>query len=82
MTRMSCSMPSAPIVSAFRLWETAVTRSDRSMQNATTRAYDGSLPTSVMSVPCRVVTVLGVATPGAAASISRAMYAAAACGTA
>jgi hypothetical protein len=41
-------------VSARRLFETAVTPCDCSIENATTRAYDGSLPTSVMSVPCRV----------------------------
>ena len=57
-------MPSAAIVSAFRLRETAVTPCERSMEKATTRAYDGSLPTSVMSVPCSVVTVRGGMTPG------------------
>ena len=46
-------------MSAFRLWDTAVTPCDRSIENATTRAYDGSLPTRVMSVPCSVVTVRG-----------------------
>ena len=39
--------------------DTAVTPCDCSIENATTRAYDGSLPTSVMSVPCSVVTVRG-----------------------
>ena len=42
---------------ALRLSETAVTPCDCSIENATTRLYDGSLPTSVMSVPCSVVTV-------------------------
>ena len=56
---MSCRMPNAEIVSDFRLFDTAVTTSDRSIENATMPAYDGSLPTRVMSVPCNVVTVLG-----------------------
>ena len=47
------------IVSALRLCDTAVTPSDCSIEKATTRACDGSLPTSVMSVPCSVVTVRG-----------------------
>ena len=58
-------MPSAAIVPAFRLWDTAVTPCERSIENATTRAYDGSLPTSVMSVPCSVVMVRGGALDGA-----------------
>ena len=39
-------------------------RSDCSIENATISEYDGSLPTSVMSVPCSVVTTRGAA-PGA-----------------
>ena len=42
-----------------KLSETAVTPSDCSMQNATASEYDGSLPSSVMSVPCKVVITLG-----------------------
>ncbi len=67
MTRMFRVIPSAAIVSARRLFETAVTPCDCSIENATTRAYDGSLPTSVMSVPCSVVNMRGGAgTPSAA----------------
>ena len=43
----------------MRLSETAVTPSDWSMQKPIVSAYDGSLPTSVMSVPCSVVTTRG-----------------------
>jgi hypothetical protein len=57
MTRMSRRMPSVLMVSAFRLCDTAVTPCDCSIENATTSWYDGSLPTSVMSVPCSVVIV-------------------------
>ena len=56
---MSRAMPSWRCVSAFRLSDTAVTPSDCSMQNATASEYDGSLPSSVMSVPCSVVITLG-----------------------
>ena len=59
ITRMSRAMPSSRWVSAFRLSDTAVTPSDCSMQNATVSEYDGSLPSSVMSVPCSVVITLG-----------------------
>ena len=79
---MSRCMPRPAIVSALRLSDTAVTPSDRSIENATTRAYDGSLPTSVMSVPCSVVIVRGRVQPGAALRIWSARYAAVACGTA
>ena len=78
---MSRVTPTAEMVSARRLCETAVTPSDCSMENATTRRYDGSLPISVMSVPCSVVTVRGVR-PGETSSMCRARYAAVACGTA
>ena len=70
------------MVSALRLRDTAVTTRDCSIEKATTRAYDGSLPTRVMSVPCNVVTVLGACVPWADASIWSARYAAVACGTA
>ena len=46
-------------VASRRLCDTAVTPSDRSIENATISEYDGSLPTSVMSVPCSVVTTRG-----------------------
>ena len=59
MTRTSREIRSAAIVSARRLFDTAVTPSDCSIENAITRAYDGSLPTSVMSVPCKVVSIRG-----------------------
>ena len=69
MTRMSRVMPSVRAVSLARLCETAVTPCDCSIENATTDEYDGSLPTSVMSVPCRVVMVRGTVGPSAAVSI-------------
>ena len=46
-------------MSPRRLSETAVTPSDRSIEKATVSEYDGSLPTSVMSVPCSVVMTCG-----------------------
>ena len=48
-----------PPVVALRLRDTAVTLCDRSIEKATTRRYDGSLPISVMSVPWSVVIVRG-----------------------
>ena len=51
------------------------------MQYATVSAYDGSLPTMVMSVPCSVVTMRGTGRP-LSAMMLRARYAAAACGIA
>ncbi len=62
-------MPSARVVSAARLAETAVTACDCSIENPTTAEYDGSLPTSVMSVPCSVVIMRGTFTPGMFISI-------------
>jgi hypothetical protein len=50
-------------VSRARLSDTAVTPCDCSIENATTDEYDGSLPTSVMSVPCSVVTFAGWSEP-------------------
>ena len=79
---MSCRMPRNETVSALRLCETAVTPCDCSIEKATALAYDGSLPTRVMSVPCSVVTVRGGTTAGAEVSIRSARYAAVACGTA
>ena len=58
MTSMSPRTPSCRIVASARLFETAVTPSDCSIEKATISEYDGSLPTSVMSVPCSVVTTL------------------------
>ena len=69
MTRISRCTPSAETVSARRLRETAVTACDCSMENATTRVYEGSLPMRVISVPCSVVTIRGQANDGLAASI-------------
>ena len=59
MTSMSRRTPSSRQVAARRLSDTAVTPSDCSIENATISEYDGSLPTSVMSVPCSVVTTRG-----------------------
>ena len=59
MTLMSRVTPSSLRVEAARLRDTAVTASDRSIENATISEKDGSLPTSVMSVPCSVVTTRG-----------------------
>ena len=56
MTSISRVTHSSVCVAAARLCDTAVTPSDRSIEYATISEYDGSLPTSVMSVPCRVVT--------------------------
>ena len=68
-------------MSAFRLSETAVTPSDWLIENATVSEYNESLPSSVMSVPCSVVTMRGTGPPFAM-RICRARYAAVACGTA
>ena len=46
-------------MSRRRLSDTAVTPSDWSIENATVSEYDGSLPSSVMSVPCSVVMTFG-----------------------
>ncbi len=59
MTSMSRVTHSSRRVLSLRLCDTAVTPSDRSIENATISEYDGSLPTSVMSVPCSVVTTRG-----------------------
>ena len=67
VTAVSASLrsdTSAAIVSVRRLLDTAVTPCDCSIENATTRAYEGSLPTSVMSVPCSVVSIRGWFVPG------------------
>ena len=82
ITWMSRRIPSVLIVSCLRLCDTAVTPADCSIENATTRLYDGSLPTSVMSVPWSVVTVRGARVPVSALMIWSARYAAVACGTA
>ena len=52
-------MPSVSYVASRRLADTAVTLSDCWIENATISEYDESLPTSVMSVPCSVVTTFG-----------------------
>ena len=44
-------------VSSFRNCDTAVIRSERSMENFVIGWNDGSCPTMVMSVPCSVVTI-------------------------
>ena len=59
MTSMSRRTPSSRRVAARRLSDTAVTPSDFSIEYATISENDGSLPTSVMSVPCSVVTTRG-----------------------
>ena len=56
MSRVTCS---SAYVESRRLFDTAVTPSDCSIENATICEYDGSLPISVMSVPCSVVTTFG-----------------------
>ena len=48
--------PNARYVSSRRYDETAVTASDCSIETLVIVKYDGSCPTSVMSVPCSVVT--------------------------
>ena len=68
MTRMSRFTPSARYVSFRRLSDTAVTPSDCSIENATVSEYERSLPTSVMSVPCSVVTTRGTRPPPAEVS--------------
>src|SRR5438132_1528449 len=55
MTSMPRCTPSAETVSSRRLRDTVVTPSDCSMENATTRRYEWSLPIRVMSVPWSVV---------------------------
>ncbi len=82
MTWISRCTPSSDTVDARRLADTAVTASDRSIENATISEYDGSLPTRVMSVPCSVVITRGAARRSVAAMTCCAMNAAAACGTA
>ena len=44
-------------VSFFKLFETAVTKSELLILNSTAVLYEGWLPTRVMSVPCNVVTI-------------------------
>ena len=46
------------------------------MPNRTISEYDGSSPSNVMSVPCRVVIIRGTTAPGVDASTWRARYAA------
>ena len=82
MTRMSQVTPSSRRVSALRLSDTAVTPSDCSMQKATVSEYDGSPPSSVMSVPCSVVMTFGGIRSNDDVRICRARYAAVACGIA
>ena len=53
---MGRSMPKVSCVACLRYTETAVTASLRSMPNLVILKNCGSLPTSVMSVPCSVVT--------------------------
>jgi hypothetical protein len=65
-----------------RLSETAVAPSARSIENATISEYDGSLPTTVMSVPCIVVTTFGTGLCPLASRTCLARSAAAACGIA
>jgi hypothetical protein len=52
------------------------------MTNCVSGAYEGSLPTSVMSVPCSVVTIFGARRPPSAIAAERARYADTACGSA
>ena len=72
----------AAYVDCLRLSDTAVTRSDCSIENATISENDGSLPTSVISVPCSVVTTRGALRSCVDISTARARKAAVACGTA
>ena len=71
--------PNASYVSSRRYSDTAVTASDFSIENLVTVKNDLSCPTSVMSVPCSVVTILRSCR---GRSISLARNAAVACGTA
>ena len=80
MTAIGCFTPSSAYVEARRLFDTAVTASDCSIEKATMREYDGSLPTSVMSVPCSVVTTFGPSPSALRICLDR--NAAVACGTA
>ena len=66
-------------VSAFRYSETAVSPWERRMEKRVISWKDGCSPTSVMSVPCSVVTIGRSRCP---ASISRATHADVACGMA
>jgi hypothetical protein len=70
-------------VSSRRLFDTAVTPSERSIEKATVSEYERSLPTRVMSVPWRVVITRGtrVGFPELT-RICLARNAAVACGTA
>ena len=69
---VSTSTQSKPAASTARIvsrvrrarsCETDVTASDCWRTNCVSGAYDGSLPTIVMSVPCSVVTSLGTGSP-------------------
>ncbi len=72
--------PKAVTVSRCRCSDTAVIRSDFSIENLVIGRYDGSCPTMVMSVPCSVVTT-ATSSP-LSRSISRAIQALVACGIA
>jgi len=52
------AQPNALYVSSRKKADTAVTASDCSIENLVSVKYEGSCPTSVMSVPCSVVTIL------------------------
>ena len=56
---MGLVMSNSSMVIFFRNSETAVTPSERSMPKRVISKNVRSCPTSVMSVPCRVVTSLG-----------------------
>ena len=77
--RSQLTQPKARYVSSRRYAETAVTTSDRSMENLVMAKKLDSWPTSVMSVPCRVVMTCKSRSPR---SISRARKAVVACGMA
>ena len=72
MTLISARTGRWRYVSSRRLFETAVTPSDWSMQKAAVSEYDGSLPINVTSVPCSVVMMRGTLTRPEAARICRA----------
>jgi hypothetical protein len=82
MTAMSRFTFNSVRVAWRRLSDTAVAPSACSIENATISEYDGSLPTTVMSVPCSVVTTRGAVAPLVASSTCRASSAAVACGIA
>ena len=82
MTSIARVIPSVSNVKSRRLAETAVTPSDCWIENATICEYEESFPTSVMSVPCSVVTTFGALPPSVCASTCRERNAAVACGTA